>query len=64
MVSDLQDTWVFHNNLVLWREWAVSVLVLPVRMAVNQETYHPLTANGIEVNSCFLTCSAIFTILE
>lgn len=55
---------MFRNNLILWREWALSVLVLPNRMAVNQETHPPFTGNDIEINSCFLTGSAIFTILE
>lgn len=59
-----QETQVLHNNLILWRERAVSVLVLPVRMAVNQETHPPFTSNDIEIISCFLTCSAIFTVLE
>lgn len=64
MVNILQDTWAFHNNLILWREWAVSVLVLLIRMAASQEAHHLLAGNDFEINSCFLTCSAIFTILE
>lgn len=60
----LQETCGFHNYFILWREQAVSVFVLPIRMAVNQETHPPFTGNDIEINSCFLTRSAIFTISE
>lgn len=64
MVNVLQEVWAFHNNLILWRERALSVLVLPNRMAVNQETHPPFTGDDIEINSCFLTGAAIFTILK
>lgn len=60
----LQETQGFHDDFMLWREQAVSVLVSPIRMAVNQEIHPPFNGSDIEINSCFLTCSAIFTILE
>lgn len=42
----------------------MSVLVLPIRMPVNQETNPPFTSNDMEINPLFLKCSAIFTIFE
>lgn len=55
MVTVLRETRVFHNNLILWREWAVS-------LPGNQETHHPSAGNDTGVSSCCPPCPAVLTV--